>query len=163
MCCSERESNREEEEEEEEERALQQEPRVHPLILGSFWSEGTKEEQRRSLMLSLSLCRCFAGVVPAKRSPKLVVSITIFSSFVCVHVHSTEWKERYLKNKRHRDMISNSCSSALHLERLFLFFILLLPFLFTFFSVYHFDFCFSLLLFSFSCLLLLPRCHPVTD
>lgn len=48
---------------------------------------GTKEEaHRRSLMLSLSFCRCFAGVVPAKRSPKLVVSrYRVFNSlFVCI-------------------------------------------------------------------------------
>lgn len=54
-------------------------------------------------MLSLSLCRCFAGVVPAKRSPKLVVSTVISNTFVCACVFllfSTEWKECYLKNKR---------------------------------------------------------------
>lgn len=59
-------------------------------------------------MLSLSLCRCFAGVVPAKRSPKLVVSTMIFCSFVCVHISSNKPKNLYLNNKRHIDMICNS-------------------------------------------------------
>ena len=50
---------------------------------------GTGNESHRSLMLSLSLCRCFAGVVPAKRSPKLVVSTLstpFFSVCACVCV-----------------------------------------------------------------------------
>lgn len=68
-------------------------------------------------MLSLSLCRCFAGVVPAKRSPKLVVSTTQLSSpsppffslsSACVSVippvHACFLLDGcggYLKNKRH--------------------------------------------------------------
>lgn len=38
-------------------------------------------------MLSLSFCRCFAGVVPAKRSPKLVVSSLITTSTPQQHHH----------------------------------------------------------------------------
>lgn len=66
--------------------AVQQEPRVLQFVLRRFWPEGTEQEHRRSLMLSLSLCRCFAGVVPAKRSPKLVVS-TMSLTLFCVYAY----------------------------------------------------------------------------
>lgn len=49
-----------------------------------------KAKKSRSLMLSLSFCRCFTGVVPAKRSPKLVVSTSELQLFFCVHVSSTK-------------------------------------------------------------------------